>query len=409
MFRKLIMNFFADPVDADAETVRKIHNMRIAAFAGMGIAFIIVTMMWKSSPKAPEAPKTQKEAKKVDLASMSLDVKDGILKKLEDKADTHLDKIQELVMANEVLQKRMDEYEALHLDSLKQGQTTEPSYNGPQGEIDYTEGYSSPLLSGIPTQTPGKVYEGGQAQPFKAEKPKMSFVSLEGSGVHSTHADNYVLKGTYAQAVLLSGLAVSTAVSSQSNPQPLKIKLLDSGNLPRGWKSKLKDAELIGSCYGDLSSERAMCRINSISFTESDGTGVEIKVEGWVFGEDGAPGIRGKVVDRAGEVARESLLAGILGGMANFLQAKANNSIYPVSPIYGQVNSMSGEEMLKGAAGSGASNALDKLAEFSIKRAESMQPVIMVNGGRRVDVLFKEGFSLKPNVGQAIKVKGTHE
>lgn len=152
-----------------------------------------------------------------------------------------------------------------------------------------------------------------------------------------------------------------------------------------------------------------MCRINSLSFTESDGTGVEIKVEGWVFGEDGAPGIRGKVVDRAGEVARESLLAGILGGMANFLQAQANNSIYPVSPIYGQVNGMSGEEMLKGAAGSGASNALDKLAEFSIKRAESMQPVIMVNGGRRVDVLFKEGFSLKPNVGQAIKVKGTHE
>lgn len=39
------------------------------------------------------------------------------------------------------------------------------------------------------------------------------------------------------------------------------------------------------------------------------------------------------------------------------------------------------------------SGALDKYADFYIKRAEQMQPVIQVAAGRRVDVVFTEGFN----------------
>ncbi|KAB2834511.1 MAG: conjugal transfer protein TraB, partial [Caedimonadaceae bacterium] len=217
------------------------------------------------------------------------------------------------------------------------------------------------------------------------------------------NASHYVPAGSYAKAVLTSGVVVSTSVATQSNPQPIILRLADEGILPRGFFSHLKDAVLIGSCYGDLSAERALCRLHTLSFIERDGTTVERPVEGWIIGEDGAPGLRGKIVDRAGEVAREAFLSGILSGMSSFLQFDASRSVYPVTP-FGQTNALSPKDALAGGLGKGAGNALDKLAEFSIKRAEAMQPVIVVNGGRVVDVVFKRGIDLLPDIVPQVKL-----
>jgi conjugal transfer pilus assembly protein TraB len=73
---------------------------------------------------------------------------------------------------------------------------------------------------------------------------------------------------------------------------------------------------------------------------------------------------------------------------------------------FGQTNALSKEGALKGAAASGAGSALDKLAEFSIKRAEQMQPVILVASGRVVDILLKTGVSLTPESDTDMKVVG---
>ena len=149
-----------------------------------------------------------------------------------------------------------------------------------------------------------------------------------------------------------------------------------------------------------------MCRLETLSWVEKDGVTVEKKVEGWVLGEDGRPGLRGEVVDRAGEVARESLVAGILSGMSQFLKFEATSGVYPVTP-FGQTNAMKSKEALQGAAGTGVGNALDKLAEFSIKRAEQMQPVILISSGRVVDVVFKTGIDLRPeSVAPSLRLAG---
>ncbi|NRA89518.1 MAG: hypothetical protein HRU43_00010 [Simkaniaceae bacterium] len=217
-----------------------------------------------------------------------------------------------------------------------------------------------------------------------------------GTGDEFHHARDYVVSGASARAVLTSGVVVSTSVATQGNPQPIMMRLADHGNLPRGWKSRLKDAVMIGSCYGDLSSERAVCRIHSLSFVERSGRTVEKDVEGWLIGEDGSPGLRGKVVDRAGKVVREAFVAGMLSGMSNFFKSSAQSSVFPVSP-FGQTNALKTSDTLKSSVGQGASNALEKLADFSIKRAEAMSPVLVVHPGRVVDVVFKKGFDLNPS------------
>ena len=44
----------------------------------------------------------------------------------------------------------------------------------------------------------------------------------------------------------------------------------------------MRDNVLIAACYGDLSSERVQCRLESMSWVEKDGVTVEKKVEGWI-------------------------------------------------------------------------------------------------------------------------------
>lgn len=233
-------------------------------------------------------------------------------------------------------------------------------------------------------------------EPIEAPKvKKIARIGFSGGAVKRT-ASNYLPAGSYAKAVLLTGSAVLTSVNAQSNPMPIAIRLIDDGNLPRGFTSRVRDAHLIGACWGEISAERMFCRLESMSWVEKDGKTVERKVEGWVIGEDGRNGLRGKVVDRSDDVTRQALLAGILSSMSSFFEAQATKSVYPVSP-FGQTNAMGAEDMISGAGASGASNALSKLAEFSIKRAEQMQPVILVSAGRVVDILFKSGVDVSSN------------
>ena len=44
--------------------------------------------------------------------------------------------------------------------------------------------------------------------------------------------------------------------------------------------------------------------------------------------------------------------------------------------------------MLEMGASKGIGNAMEKYADFYIKRAEQMQPVIKIDGGRKVTIVF---------------------
>lgn len=76
--------------------------------------------------------------------------------------------------------------------------------------------------------------------------------------------------------------------------------------------------------------------------------------------------------------------------MSNFFGAQQQRSVYPISP-FGQTNALKPEQMLSSGAATGASTALDKYADFFIKRAEQLQPVLQVAAGRAVNIVFTQG------------------
>jgi len=119
---------------------------------------------------------------------------------------------------------------------------------------------------------------------------------------------------------------------------------------------------------------------------------MEMDVEGHVAGEDGRAGMRGIVVDKAGLAMRNAMVGGFLSSVGNFLGQNRNPLIFSPNTGLAQTNPATGGELLKQSMSNGMGGALEKYADFYIKRAEQMQPVILVESGRKVDIVFRKGF-----------------
>ncbi len=87
---------------------------------------------------------------------------------------------------------------------------------------------------------------------------------------------------------------------------------------------------------------------------------------------------------------RASFVGGFFSGVSQFFGATEQRAVYPISP-FGQTQALSPQSMLTTGASHGVSNALDRYAEFYIKRAEQLQPVIQVAAGRTVTIVFTQG------------------
>jgi conjugal transfer pilus assembly protein TraB len=343
----------------------------------------------------------EKGMNKLATPLSAVDERETWVSRVEKKAESLRQETNQVRQENELLVKRVDVLEELFKAQspveLPISETATQIIEQPQDQHMQQTEFSKSSPS----------FESTNNASHKRRGPKIVHITghrLSGTSLKSS--DLYLPGGTYCKAVVDMGVAASTATNSQGNPEPIKLRLVDDGNLPGGLKGQVKDAVLIGACYGDISSERARCRLETLTWKDKSGTQIEKSIEGWVVGEDGLAGIWGQVVDRSGAVAREAFGAGMLSAAANFLKFEATSGTYPMTP-FGQTNALSKEGALKGAAASGAGNALDKLAEFSIKRAEQMQPVILVASGRVVDVLLKSGVSLTPESDNDLKVVGT--
>jgi len=372
-----------------------------------------VGYMFLSSPESAQVSRDPQgqpsEQKMADLATPieAINEREIWVNRVEKKTKKVEEEAAKVRQENEFLQKRIDVLEDLFQNQAlnKESPLNPPEIQSLNPHPNTSMPMQQPLLrqpapqsfpSSHMPQDEAEIEGFGHNQPLKKRGPKIAHIGNgQLSQISYKTTDLYFPAGTYSKAVITSGVAASTATNAQSNPQPMMLRLVDNGNLPRGFKSRVKDAVILGACYGDISSERVLCRLETMSWVEPDGTTVEKKVEGWVIGEDGRAGLRGQVVDRSGDVAREAFGAGILSGISNFFKFQAQSSVYPVTP-FGSTNALSNKEALQGAAASGAGSALDRLADFSIKRAEQMQPVIMVASGRVVDIVFKAGVDLSP-------------
>ncbi len=311
--------------------------------------------------------------------------------------------VERLESENKLTVKKIDTLEKLLKENVKSSTSTDEKYEALLKDLDEKrreeKASLSPAMNTHMSQVlpppPGSMVG---AQPLEmpqgVRKIKLTLANrkMKGQGEKpSATVENTSPAGAFASAVLLGGVDASTSIAAQNDPRPVLLRISDDGTLPRRFKSDLKACHLLASAYGDLSSERVYMRLEKLTCMEYlTGEISETQVAGYVLGEDGRAGIRGVVADRAGPVIRHSLMGGFLSGVSGFFTAQQQRAAGPFTP-FGQSNGLDPQEMLSAGASNGLSNALDKYADFFIKRAEQLQPVLQVAAGRSVDVVFTEG------------------
>lgn len=93
-------------------------------------------------------------------------------------------------------------------------------------------------------------------------------------------------------------------------------------------------------------------------------------------------------MDRSGAIISRAAFASFLQGVGASIQATLNNQTLEKVSKVGGTQSILDVDTFRNAGIGGANTGLNKLAEYYIKRAEQLQPVIQVQAGRVVDVIF---------------------
>lgn len=344
-----------------------------------------------------------------DLTTKRLDQMEKMIKILVKSTDERSDRGRQsdLVVSSKVLSNHDAPIDGLR-ESLKEAveDVSSPPDLKEKGDFTTHQDHTNvfpPISSGVlsPSNTPFK------KRPHTKGIHRVS-LSLSKSKVHKhlKTTDNTIPAGAFASAVLLGGVDASTSIQASSDPRPILLRLTDTGTLPRHFRSDLCGCHVLAASYGDISSERVFMRLEKLTCTEvKTGEIVEMNVTGYVAGEDGRAGLRGTVVDRAGESVRHAAIGGFLGGIGNFFSQPNNPLTYSLNSGLAQTNALTNGDLLKHGIGKGTGTALEKYADFYIKRAEQMQPVIQVQAGRIVDIVFTQGVAFEDSAARSALVR----
>lgn len=210
---------------------------------------------------------------------------------------------------------------------------------------------------------------------------------------------NYIPEGTYFTGHLLGGIVVSTALNApDENATPVSIRLTDRGNLAGANKLDVGKCRIMGSAYGDLSSERAVVRLEKL-ICEEDGTYITSKIAGVVYGPDGFNGLKGTVVSTSAKHIKNAMIGGLISGLSQSSKGQEGLSLGAGGLLSTKKKDF--KDVASGGMMQGVSNAGDKLADYYLRQAESMSPILTIPGGVRVQAHILKGFF----VGEV----GTHE
>ena len=202
-----------------------------------------------------------------------------------------------------------------------------------------------------------------------------------------TTAIEFIPAGSFMPVAMLNGVDAPTGGQAQGNPLPIAFHVLDTANLANKYKLDIQDCRFIASAWGDLSSERTMARTETLTCI-IDGDTVEIPVKGIVIGEDGKAGMRGRLVTKQGQILANALFAGALSGIGKAIQSASTTTSISGGGITQTVDP---GQVAQAGIGGGVGSAANSLAQYYIKQADKLFPVIETDGGRTVEILITKG------------------
>lgn len=205
--------------------------------------------------------------------------------------------------------------------------------------------------------------------------------------------NHFIGPGGFTKATILGGGYAPTSGNAMQNPAPLLFWVSDLSQLPNEFQSDLiKGCFVLGNMTGNKTTERANVRLMTASCVdEQDNEVIARPVTGYVLGEDAMEGIRGQMIVRSGDALSMAIMADIVGGFGRQLQFQAMQT--QMTP-FGTTSTIDPGKALESGAGAGFGQAAQRLSQYYIRLAEDLFPVIEINAGREVHLVFTRGVDL---------------
>ncbi len=251
-----------------------------------------------------------------------------------------------------------------------------------------------------PARGPGQALPGRMIETFELEGAPQSSLADPRSGPElvadavAKPVSVWLPAGAHAEAVVLAGVDASAGVSSQGDPRPVLLRITGPA-----WTAAEEGTALAvdvdgctvtGAAHGDLSSEKVYVRFRTMTCAGPEsGTVIETDVAGFVAGS-GKTGVRGPVVSREGALVEKAFLAGMISGIGQGV-AQAFQPQAVATGSGAAVANTALSDIGRAGLGAGASTAGQKVADYMIRRAEQYQPVIQLQAGTKVTLVFLEG------------------
>ncbi|WP_076415078.1 TraB/VirB10 family protein [Shewanella sp. UCD-KL12] len=202
--------------------------------------------------------------------------------------------------------------------------------------------------------------------------------------------------GSIITGTTINGVDAPTSGGQQQKmPMPVLIRIKHEAIMPNNYSLDIRECFIIGTSIGDLATERAYIRSETLScITESD-KAIEVGLTAYAVGRDGKNGVGGRLVTKAGGLLGNAMAAGFLSGIS---QAAAPTSINVLSTNPGEESMFQKANMsalAESAALQGASTSFDMIAKYYLEMVDASWPVVEVLGGREVDFIVQRGVSLK--------------
>ena len=357
-------------------------------FAGIAITVVVLMLTTEKTPDAPAKIPTER----FDIVSKDVNPGDVRLMNLETISDVLTERMQSLEKSLIDVKEEKGLVETEKNDLMQQTQRLQEQVQTLETQLHKKDTKVATAVD-------------GNRSPLE-EAPSHLRIWEVTEAKEDRHVLFEIPAGSVVKAVLVSGADCSVAVQKPTGPNMVLLRPLDNGKLPRKVRVPLKGSVIIGNAIGDLSSERVYVRAERMTLVESDGSFVETEVSAYISGEDGREGLRGVVVDRSGQIITRAAFAAFLQGVGQTLEATLNNQTIEKLAGTNRNKTILDIDLYRNSALQGGSTALNKMAEYYIKRAEQLQPAIQIAAGRVVDVIFTKTVK----IGESdLKKKITHE
>lgn len=212
-------------------------------------------------------------------------------------------------------------------------------------------------------------------EPFGLEEPQVAPPPPE----PAPQRVSVIAPGDSVSVQLLTGVNAPV----DGTPYPVVFQLNGPIEGPDGSTLELGEARLVAAAQGSEADSRALYRLSSLSIRHPSGRRSVIKVDGWVVGEDGIRGMKGKLIDKLGRLILATAGVSFAAALGERIEGRETN-------VRRDGGLRADPQDFDYATASALTDASNRLGQVLLNRYEALVPVVEILPNREAVAIFSQ-------------------